>query len=322
MKPSWNAARRRTLTIGMFAVLATAGLAACEPSPREQLTVTSTADGHDDAPGDGTCASADAGGACTLRAAIEEANALGPTDITFSAATPSSARSIDEPLIITGDVTVRGNGFTSTGLTDYRVEVASGARARLSDLQAGTNIRFSITVAGSLDLERVAVAEIGRVLSVLPGGRAVLVDTDLFGGVLVEGTLAAVRSTLLVSASSMIQVAPGGQAHLRGSVLDYFWYLPNGTVCTGETPVSHGRNASSNPACAPGDADVVIPATGLNPYGAVPAARSPLVDAIPVGDPGCTDGATDLYGNPRGVDGNGDGIPGCDIGAVERQPAA
>lgn len=48
---------------------------------------------------------------------------------------------------------------------------------------------------------------------------------------------------------------------------------------------------------------------------------SPLIDAIPLGDPACDPSTVDLYGNPRGVDGDGNGIGGCDIGAVEYQAA-
>ena len=46
----------------------------------------------------------------------------------------------------------------------------------------------------------------------------------------------------------------------------------------------------------------------------------PGVDAIPLGQLGCATNATDVLGQPRGIDGNGDGVPGCDIGALERQP--
>ena len=49
-------------------------------------------------------------------------------------------------------------------------------------------------------------------------------------------------------------------------------------------------------------------------------ASSPIVDAIALGDEMC-DGATeDVVGTVRGNDGDGDGVPGCDIGAVERVP--
>ncbi|MFB0537808.1 MAG: CSLREA domain-containing protein, partial [Anaerolineae bacterium] len=70
-----------TLTRGLRLLLSAALLAglalALRPAPVAQadtFTVDSTGDGDDVAPGDGTCA--DAGGNCTLRAAIMESNAL------------------------------------------------------------------------------------------------------------------------------------------------------------------------------------------------------------------------------------------------------
>jgi hypothetical protein len=47
---------------------------------------------------------------------------------------------------------------------------------------------------------------------------------------------------------------------------------------------------------------------------------SAIVDTIPVGTLFCTPTATDIYGAPWGVDGNGDGADGCDVGAAEHQP--
>jgi hypothetical protein len=46
-----------------LAVSAAVGSVGCEPPPRLQLTVDSTAAGVDDNPGDGVCSSAAAGGA-------------------------------------------------------------------------------------------------------------------------------------------------------------------------------------------------------------------------------------------------------------------
>ena len=52
-------------------------LPGCEPSPPPvELAVTTTADGADAAPGDGVCEVTAGAGDCTLRAAVDEANAL------------------------------------------------------------------------------------------------------------------------------------------------------------------------------------------------------------------------------------------------------
>jgi hypothetical protein len=55
--------------------------------------------------------------------------------------------------------------------------------------------------------------------------------------------------------------------------------------------------------------------TFVGPTDFRPAAGSNLVDS---GDPHFT-GGTDLNGNPRVFDGDGDGIPITDLGAYERQ---
>ena len=67
------------------------------------FTVTNTADSTDAAPGDGTCA--DAQGRCTLRAAVEEANAepTGRDIIIFSLQYPAVIDLTLGPLVITGN---------------------------------------------------------------------------------------------------------------------------------------------------------------------------------------------------------------------------
>src|SRR5207247_2397002 len=81
-------------------------LSASLPCP-PTFTVNSNGDASDATPGNGVCATA--GGVCTLRAAIEEANALsscGTININFSASTGS--------LILTNS-TVSGNAAGDTG---------------------------------------------------------------------------------------------------------------------------------------------------------------------------------------------------------------
>ena len=96
-----------------------------EPAaPAATFVVNSTADASDATPGNGICETAAGNGVCTLRAAIQEANALAGTDtinfnITSGCApvtnvctiTPASALPT-----ITGPVTI--NGYTQPGLNE------------------------------------------------------------------------------------------------------------------------------------------------------------------------------------------------------------
>ncbi len=85
-----------------------------QPAAGAGFTVNSTADAIDANPGDGVCASA--GGQCTLRAAIMEANALpGADDITLPAGTYTlTIPGADEYFDATGDLNI-GEDLTITG---------------------------------------------------------------------------------------------------------------------------------------------------------------------------------------------------------------
>lgn len=79
-------------------------------SPRIAIsfTVNTTADTVDATPGNGVCA--DAGGSCSLRAAIQEANASAGADtITLGGATHTLALAGAENLAATGDLDIRGD---------------------------------------------------------------------------------------------------------------------------------------------------------------------------------------------------------------------
>lgn len=102
------------------------GLVALAPSPALAATfvVDSTADGNDDLAGDGVCATS--GGACTVRAAVQEANALAGADtISIPAGTYTLAYTpVDgaddfyfaDALTVTSDIDFVGAGATSTVL--------------------------------------------------------------------------------------------------------------------------------------------------------------------------------------------------------------
>ncbi|RFU19350.1 right-handed parallel beta-helix repeat-containing protein [Geodermatophilus marinus] len=134
----------------------------------DRLRVTTAADSADTAPGDGRCA--DGSGACSLRAAVQEANALGGGTIelgkhtyalTLGGTGEDAAATGD--LDVTGRVTIRGGGATvdARGL-DRVFDVRPGASLRLEHATVtggaaqGTGVPASgggLLNAGTLHLE-------------------------------------------------------------------------------------------------------------------------------------------------------------------------
>ena len=119
--------RRRGLyiaisTLGLFL----AGIGASPTTNAKTFTVNSTVDAVDANPGDGTCETASGNGVCTLRAAIQETNALaGPNEIilpsgTYTLTIPGRFegfgiyRSAIGQLDITNDLTINGAGASTT----------------------------------------------------------------------------------------------------------------------------------------------------------------------------------------------------------------
>src|SRR2546427_7295051 len=115
------------------------------PAAAATFTVNDTADAVDAVPGDGFCATA--GGTCTLRAAIQEANALpGPDTIMVPPGTyllTIEGRDEDAPvtgdLDITDDVTITGAGADRTILDGNGID-------RIFDIELPTS-RVAIVVA-------------------------------------------------------------------------------------------------------------------------------------------------------------------------------
>ena len=98
----------------------------------DDFTVNDNGDGGDANPGDGTCATA--GNVCTLRAAIEEANALGGYNtISFSITDPITLAS---ELGITSDLTINGPGAGSLAISGNNatrvINISSGATVTIT----------------------------------------------------------------------------------------------------------------------------------------------------------------------------------------------
>ena len=108
------------------------------------FTVNSPFDAADANPGDGVCETAPGNGVCTLRAAIEEANALAPGNDTISLPPNTYLLTLVNELTITGDLTITG-GEASTTIIDGNKSVrpASGVLVVISGI--------TVSISGSND---------------------------------------------------------------------------------------------------------------------------------------------------------------------------
>src|SRR5262245_27189670 len=77
--------RLGTTLLALAAIAAPLALGACEPT-NANLTVNTSADGSDAAPGDGVCEMTTGAGNCSLRAAIDESNASAAVELITIAA--------------------------------------------------------------------------------------------------------------------------------------------------------------------------------------------------------------------------------------------
>jgi uncharacterized repeat protein (TIGR01451 family)/CSLREA domain-containing protein len=114
------------------------------------FVVDTTADTADAVPGDGICA--DSGGACSLRAAIQEANALaGPDTIQLSVATYVLSGAAGDDLALSGDLDITGD-LTLSGAGSASTIIDGGGVDRVLDIDpsgAGVSVTIAnLTVRG------------------------------------------------------------------------------------------------------------------------------------------------------------------------------
>jgi CSLREA domain-containing protein len=142
--------------IGTIAVGLTLGL--CAPVHGAVFTVDSAIDAADANPGDGSCATGGSTSACTLRAAIQEANALAGDDtIDLPGGTSTTySLSLGELSVIdaTGCLTLNGTGAVrptiDAGGTSRVFRIATGARATLHHVILTAGQAFSIDHGGAI----------------------------------------------------------------------------------------------------------------------------------------------------------------------------
>lgn len=320
-------------------VLLAGGLAGC--TPPELIAVTTTASGPDHAPGDGVCEITPGAGDCSLQAAVDEGNTLPFASITVP---PGEYAGAD--LVITGKVQINWGAPKAVTLSDVSIDVAAGGHLQADGLVTPVPEPedpsnpfphgVQLNVAGLLQLRRSSIVNTGPepfegvALTVSPGGIAGIDNSILFGGVHAvenEGSVLVIRSALFNLWSGVIDTSGDGVSVFQSTLLSRAVNTHLITiVCSGSGATSAGYSLWGGPfsGCTQAGTDVpqTFPSAPPVTLGAtwpydVPAAA---VDFIPIGEAGCSLTEVDLYGNPRGVDGNGDGVPGCDIGALERQP--
>jgi hypothetical protein len=329
--------KRSGLLAALAVVMAVVGTGCQPPPPRLSLTVTTTVNGFDDLLGDGLCTSVDAGGECTLQAAVAEGN-LAPdgADISVPAGVYNPGN-----LVITGDIAVNPGSIQDVILTSA-ITVEESARFAATGIgpTTGPNFRLlAFDVAGRLDLVQSTLTSFSRTttgtglrpaLTVSATGTVLMADSLVlaFSPVSNAGRLAAVRSTVaqgLESPAPVLDTTAGGTTYLLASSLQRTQYsTATDPVCAGNPPVSLGYVHLDVPCGGPPASGDTTGPSGVDPYqfaGTWFDPTSPLIDAVPAGTNACKLPLVDLDGIGRGNDGDGDGTGACDVGAFELQPA-
>lgn len=134
------------------------------------FTVNSVIDAVDSNPGDGACATS--GNVCTLRAAIQEANALAGSDVitvpagTYTLTLVSGGSDTDATgdLDITDDLTLSGSGVTATYIDGNQIDrvfyIASGVNVQITDVtiqNGNSSFGSGIYNWGTLTVQRSAI---------------------------------------------------------------------------------------------------------------------------------------------------------------------
>jgi CSLREA domain-containing protein len=340
-----------------FLAFALIALAAGESTPAlgASFTVNATHDAPDATPGDGVCA--DAGGACTLRAAIYESNALpGADSIGVPAGMYTMTVTVDGAVIglsIEDALTLNGSGAGATiidggGQTSV-LGVSSGVTAELLDLSIRNGSGWGgagglITFANAqVTLRRVAVTgNSGSTGGIEAGGTVTIVDSliadnygDPNGGIQVRGTLTITNSTISGNRGRQVNgiFVHFGNARVINTTVALNGQ--NGGVFGGVSARNSIFASNGGPDCILSEghnivADPCTPLTGPNDIGGVDPQLTGLQEN---GGPTLTHG---LYPNSPAIDAGdpgacppadqrGIGRPqgaACDIGAYEYVPPA
>jgi hypothetical protein len=139
---------------GLKSILNNVLLSKYTENPERTLTVNRVSDSNDISPGDGICM--DSAGGCSLRAAIQEANASGGNDvIEFVIATPATIQLNPDltpgELTITDGVTINGPGarlLTVSGVTNPSARSAENPEVTTGIFNITTTTSVNTTIKG------------------------------------------------------------------------------------------------------------------------------------------------------------------------------
>jgi hypothetical protein len=226
-KPAWL-----TLVLAVFVFCSTQGVA--QNVAGLLLTVDSSGDSHDAAPGDGICG--DSGGGCTLRAAVEETNANSTRDaVIFGLPHPAVIDLTLGELLINQNLDIVGPG--ARRLTVRRSSAAGTPNFRVIHITSPTavlvNIR-GVTIKNGNDL-------FGGGIFVETGGIVGLYDStvsgnhgQLGGGIMSSGRLTIVRCLI---ASNTTATTGGAIAHVGST---HEMTVSNSTITGNSAVISAG----------------------------------------------------------------------------------
>jgi hypothetical protein len=337
-----------------FVVLASALLFSLnlQTAAAEIFVVDSVIDGVDAVPGDGLCATAL--GTCTLRAGIQEANALDGIDLIELPATPPPSQysltlsgdnedaAATGDLDITDDLLVHGTGggriiLISTA-TDRAFDVAAGINVEIANLMiqdgnAGPSDGGGIRNLGHLVLAQLTIrscdAANGGAIANLDEATLHLSNVTLSGNTATAagGGIANLDTASAGVFSSTIAnntASAGGGIRNLGTTSLQNAILSNvdGGNCSGRPVESQGYNISSDGTCfieGPGDRELLNPSLGPLQFNGGNSFTHALFDNSPAVDAGTPTNCPglDQRDRLRPADGDLNGTFVCDIGAYE-----
>ncbi len=201
-----------------FAVGLAVTFAPAVTASAEKLTVNTTKDNPDKKPGNGVCdAAAKKGSQCTLRAAIEETNALGERG-TIRFAIPGKGVKTISPQTLLPDVTepVKIDGYTQKGARENTLTTGSNARLRIQISDPGALSMGLRLIAGRSTVRGLVVNGFHTGLEMADGGSNKILGN--FIGTDSTGTQAVGNNTGISLSSSSDNLVGGKNPAARNLV--------------------------------------------------------------------------------------------------------